>query len=260
MPSSIKMIKATHVTGSQSIAKIETKIEEKAIERHRDTVGLEASGPSQVSIAQRKANELLAEAKKERQQLLDETHQEIEILKKQAYEEAFQTGLETGKKEGFETGYAQATEQAQIENKEEKENIQLMLEETLAEIDNYKYNKKVELIELASHMAEKIVHKEIDASDKGILALAEPYFYQIDRDEEHVAITVHPSQREQLENQLGQMEQMLPGTRFVIYGNPKVEEKGLIIESSRAVIDLQIKKQLEAMLQEFDEMERTVDA
>ncbi len=32
------------------------------------------------------------------------------------------------------------------------------------------------------------------------------------------------------------------------------------MESSKAVIDLQVKKQIEAMLQEFDEMERTVDA
>lgn len=260
MPSSIKMIKATHVSGEQSTAKIETKVEEKMIPNRQDASDLKASGVTPVGLAKQHANDILAQAEQERQTLMFETLKEIEELKTKAYDEAYQSGLKAGHDEGYQQGYAQATEQAQIENEQELEKIQLMREETLAEIDQYKFDKKDELIKLASHMAEKIIHKEIDASDKGILALAEPYFYQLDREEDRIAITVHPSNREQLESQLEDIEKIVPGTRIVIYGNPKVKKDGLIIESSRAVIDLEVKKQLEAMLQEIDEMERTVDA
>lgn len=256
MPSSIKMIKATHVSGEQSTAKIETKVEEKIITKHQNAADLTASGVTSVGLTKQHANDILVQAEQERQTLMFETLKEIEELKTKAYDEAYQSGLKAGHAEG----YTQATEQAQIENEQEKEKILLMRKETLAEIAQYKFDKKDELIKLASHMAEKIIHKEIDSSDKGILALAEPYFYQLDRDEDRIAITVHPSHREQLERQLEDIEKIVPGTRIVIYGNPKVKKDGLIIESSRAVIDLEVKKQLEAMLQEIDEMERTVDA
>ena len=255
------MIKATHVSGEQSTAKIETKVEvEEVIAKHEDAEDLEASTVTRVNLAKKQASELLAQAEQERQTLMFEALQEIEELKTKAYEEAYQSGLKTGHEEGYEKGYAQATKQAHIENQQEIEKIHLMREETLAEIDQYKFDKKDELIKLASHMAKKIVHKEIDASDKGILLLAEPFFYQLDRDEDRVSITVHPSHREQLESQIEDIEKIIPGTRIVVYGNPKVEKDGLIIESSRAVIDLQVKKQIEAILQEIDEMERTVDA
>ena len=255
------MIKATHVSGEQSTAKIETKVEvEEVIAKHEDAEDLKASRVIQANLAKKQASELLAQAEQERQTLMFEALQEIEELKTKAYEEAYQSGLKAGHAEGYQQGYAQATEQAQIENEQEKEKIRLMREETLAEIDQYKFDKKDELIKLASHMAEKIIHKEIDSSEKGILALAEPYFYQLDRDEDRIAITVHPAHREQLESHLEDIEKIVPGTRIVIYGNPKVKKDGLIIESSRAVIDLEVKKQLEAMLQEIDEMERTVDA
>lgn len=262
MPSSIKMIKATNVVGGKKSVKIETEVNIPVYEvnpKNEETVG-ESIAEMELRTARKKAQEILAQAEQEKEALLAQTQAEIETLKQTAYEEAYQKGMETGQQEGFNQGYTEATQKATEENIQEKEKIQLMLEETLAEIDQYKYEKKEELIELASHMAAKIIHKEINASDKGILELAQPYFYQIDKDEELVSITVHPSQRELVEKHLPEIERMIPNTRLVIYGDPTIEENGLVMESSKAVIDLQVKKQIEAMLQEFDEMERTVDA
>ena len=252
------MIKSTDVVGGATTAKIETYVNEDLYKVNQEPD--ESTGATQLSISQKKVQDLLAQAEEERRQLLEETQREIEALKQQAYEEAYQSGLRTGQQEGFQQGYTEATQQAEIENTQEKEKIQLMKDEAFAEIENYKFEKKAELIELASQMAAKIVHKEIDSSDQGILELAQPYFYQIDKDEEMVSITVHSSQREQVEKHLPDIERIAPNTRFVIYGRPNVEKNSLVIESSKSVIDLQVQKQIEAMLQEFDEMERTVDA
>ena len=257
MLSSTRVFKATNIVGEQTSAKIETYVKE---EIQEELMNDETVGAREYRNAQKKAQALLSEAEREKQQLIEQAQVEMAELKQNTYEEAFQSGSETGYQEGFQQGYADAKQQAELENNQEKEKIQLMLEEALAEIDNYKFEKKSELIELASHMAEKIVHKELDASERGILDLAEPYFYQLDKHEELVSITVHSSQRERAEKQLPEIARISPNTRFVIYGDPKLEEKGIIIESSKVTIDLQIKKQIEAMLKEFDEMERTVDA
>ena len=188
----------------------------------------------------------------------------IKTLKKSAYEAAYQKayeeGLKAGHEEGYQKGFEEGQQQAYLENEKEVEAIKQMHEDTVAEIENYKVDKKKEIIELASHMAEKIVHKEIDDSDQGILELANPYFYKIDKDEEFVYVTVHPSQLDYMTERLPEIEKIAYGTRFLFYADPELEEKGMIIESSKVVIDLQIKKQIQSMLQEFDEMERTIDA
>ena len=96
MPSSIKMIKATHVSGEQSTAKIETKVEEKMIPNRQDASDLKASGVTPVGLAKQHANDILAQAEQERQTLMFETLKEIEELKTKAYDEAYQSGLKAG--------------------------------------------------------------------------------------------------------------------------------------------------------------------
>lgn len=258
MPSSIKMIKGHNVIGGETTAKIATQVNEE-LYKVSDSQG-EDTNATQLRIAKQKAQDLIQQAEQKRQQLLEETKQEIEALKEAAYNEAYQVGKQTGHQEGFNHGLSEGLKQAEINNQQAIEAIQNMREQVEAEVEQYKLDHKQEWIQLASHMAEKIVHKEIDASDQGILELAGPYFYQLEKDEELVSIMVHPSQREHILEHLPEIEIISPNTRFIVYGDPKLEEKGMVIEGAKAVIDLQIKKQLEAMLQLFDETERTVDA
>ena len=64
-------------------------------------------------------------------------------------------------------------------------------------------------------------------------------------------ITIKSEWKPEIEALKGKYEIFDKFTRFKF-------ENGLVIESSKAVIDLQIKKQIESMLQEFKEMEKTV--
>lgn len=271
MPSSIRMIKSTHVEKSDSIARINTAVKEDvptSPSKQDDETELKdaefrsAKKKSRdlTREAEKKSRDLIEEAEQKCKQLLEVTYQEIEELKTNTYNQAYHSGKEAGHQEGYKQGLAQGLKEAEINNEREKAEIQQMYEDTQAAIVEYKLKQKEEWIRLACHMAEKIIHKEIAASDKGILELAKPYFYQLDKNEELVTITVHPSQREEVQNLLPEIESILPNTRFIVRGDSKLEEKGMVIEKSKAVIDLQIKKQLKAILKEFDETERTVDA
>lgn len=258
MPSSIKMIKASNVYSGNTTMKIETEVEIE--EPLSEKVPEIDQASSELKIAQEKGQALLKQAKLEAQKLKENAQQEIEDLRKSAQEEGLIKGHEQGYQEGLEQGIAEGLKQAEIQNKEMKANILLMIQEAQAEVKAYQSEKREELIQLASHMAEKIVHEHIDHAEEGVLLLAKPFLYQLEKDEEFVTITTHPEQRKNLEDHLYQIEEISPNTRFMVFSDPNIEEKGLVIESSKAVIDLQIKKQIEKMLQEFEEMERTVDA
>lgn len=258
MPSSIKMIKASNVYGGNTTAKIDTQIEiEEPLSEEMAEID---QASSEVKIAQKKGQALLEQAKLEAQQLKESAQKEIEALRKAAQEEGFIKGRESGYQEGLEQGLAEGLQHAESQNEEMKASILLMIQEAQAGVKEYQEEKREELIQLASHMAEKIVHDHIDHTEEGVLLLAKPFLYQLEKDEEFVTITTHPEQRKIIEEHLHQVEAISPNTRFMVFSDPSLEEKGLVIESSKAVIDLQIKKQIEKMLQEFEEMERTVDA
>lgn len=257
MPSSIKMIKANKVYGGTSSAKIETQIEV----TEEKTPAYEQDNPleTEVKIAQKKSRMIIEQAKMEAEKLKEEAKIKIEKMREKAYEEAVLAGQEAGYQQGLSQGLTEGLEQAMIQNEELKSSIMVMLQKTQAEIRSYQEDKKDEIIKLASRMAEKIVHDYIETSDEGLIKLVMPFIYQLDKDEEFVSITTHPQQQKAVEEQIHKIETVSPSTRFIVFADPSLEKNGLVIESSKQVIDLQIKKQITQMLQEFEEMERTVN-
>lgn len=207
-----------------------------------------------------RADEIIKEAEHKSQQLLKETKAEIAQTKALAQERGHQAGYQAAFRKGYDAGYNEGFDKAIAENKDMRERAVQMLHDTHEAIRMYQSECKDEFLELATHMAEKIVHDYIDQADDGILAIAKPFLYQLDKEEEFVTISVHPEKREQIEERLEEIKSISPGTRFMILGDPSLAQIGMLIESSHAVVDLQIRNQLDRMLEEFSEMERTVDA
>src|SRR5699024_2435997 len=234
--SSIKMFKAGDTFGGENTAKIDTRFDVE--EQIQKDVAENKQVISEIEIAQKKRQNLLSQTKLEVKELKQKAEEEIKELRKKAQEEGFSEGQETGFKEGKKHGFAEGMQQAENQNKELKASILLMIQEAKEEIKAYQEDKRKEFIILASHMAEKIVHDRIDYTDEGVLLLAKPFFYQLEKDDEFVTITTHPDQRRIVEEHLHQVEAISPNTRFMVFSNPNLEENGLVIESSKAVIDL----------------------
>lgn len=262
MPSLNRVIKASHTANVRNKTTITTEYEfpkeQQPTELLEETLlSVEALNEAALKEAEAKKKSLFAQAQAE-----------IEQIKKEAYEKSFQKGYEEGKEQGvqdgyqagFDQGHQKAVEQVELESQDIRNQAIEMMHEAHEQIHKYEIERKDEILKLATHMAEKIVHNYIDHADDGLLAIAKPYFYQIDKEEEFVTITVHPDKRKQIEDKLDEIKAISPGTRFMVLGSPTLEKRGLIIESSHSIVDLQIKKQLERMLEEIYEMERTVDA
>lgn len=211
---------------------------------------------NEMAYAREKSAELIEKALSEKEKLVEQAMQEVEQLK----EEAYQTAFEEGKQAGFDSGYKEGKEAGYAEGKRESEHLVEVAKRSVAEaqkdISLYIEEKKNSLLSLSVHMAEKIVHEQLDLLPDGILELVHPILHQLDRKEDYVSLTVHSSMRQKIKDQIPMLEKTYPGVRFIALQDDTVEEYGCVIESAHKVVDVEVKKQLLAMVEEMKERER----
>lgn len=204
-------------------------------------------------------HKVLTEAKSEATQILATAEQEAIALKAQAEELGYTNGEKAGFEQGLQKGFNEGVAQAEIAFQEKETHLREMLESANTQLNAYKENVKEELLDLAIQIAEKIIHQQINESESGVLGIARPFFYQLDKDEELVILTTHPEALDKLNANLHKVEALVPESRVIALSNPNLEQNGLIVETSKGVVDFQVKQQLENMVKEFVETERTID-
>lgn len=208
--------------------------------------------------AKEKSEAILKEALAEKNTLLKQTEEEIRFLKEQVKKEAYQEGYQAGYETGLQEGKAEGLQIAEIENAGLIQEARNTITEAQLDIEAYIEEKKESLLDLSIHMAEKIVQDQLDSSSEGLLELVHPILHQLDQKEDYVSLTVHPSQRAFVKGKLPELEKNYTDVRFVVLQDAKVNPLGCIVESAHKVIDLQVRKQLEAMVEEMKESEREV--
>ena len=115
----------------------------------------------------------------------------------------------------------------------------------------YKKNKEA-IIELAAQMAEQIVHHSIDRADETIMLLLDPILKRMEKNEPFITITVRPENAETIKSNVAEHETDEFTARYVVLSDDTLEKNGCIIESSRSIIALQIKKQLAAIVTDLN--------
>ena len=138
------------------------------------------------------ADQLLQETESEATQILATAQKEAEALKTQAEELGYTNGEKAGFEQGFQNGFNEGVNQADAAYQEKEAHLRQMLESANNQLNAYKEEVKEELLDLAIAIAGKITHQQIDTSELGVLEIAKPYFYQLDKNEEMVILKVHP--------------------------------------------------------------------
>jgi flagellar biosynthesis/type III secretory pathway protein FliH len=250
MPSSNRIIKNTPILEEDTGWIIDTvfdEYEEEVVEENSESA-------EQLAEAKKKKARILLNAEEEASQILEQAKIEAEELKKVAQEQGYTEGKQQGYEDGFQNGYLKGQQESDIL----KQQARVMISEAQEEIENYVQDKKESLLSLSVHMAEKIIHEQLELMPEGIMELVHPILHQLDREEDFVSLTVHPSVRQVLRDKIPELQQSYPGVRFAILADETLEKGGIIIESAHKVVDLQVRKQLEAMLTELKEMERDI--
>ncbi|WP_035618943.1 FliH/SctL family protein [Lacticigenium naphthae] len=255
MKSSPRIIKAGQAANGADRSTIETEIqllEEKIASVDESTEFQD----EEVADALRKKQSILKQAAVERAEMLEQAEAAIEQLRKETFAQALADGQQKGFDQGYADGYDQGFTTGQTESHKLKEEAWQQLTIARTEIDDYVKDKKQEWMELAIHMAENILHDQLAKDDKKLLNLIHPVVQELDRQEDFVALNVHPTEIEKVKALLPTLKETYSDKRFVVYPDSEIERNGCVIESTRAVVDLQIHQQLANVLKEMKEMER----
>ncbi|MFL2096467.1 FliH/SctL family protein [Marinilactibacillus psychrotolerans] len=254
MQSSSRIIKSRHKVDQSN----DTWVIDTVLNDTEDSIDEELDESEEVKEAAIKRKKILNEAQSKKEEMIELAKKEAEEIKQQAY----QTGIQSGKEAGYQEGYTQGMQEGYAEGKQESEVLKQQGRDLITaaqlEIEQYVQEKKDELLSLSLHMAEKIIHDQLDHADEGILTLVHPILHQLDREEDFISLTVHPDSKEAVKEQLTKLKEQYPGVRFSVLQDGNLEPNGCIVESAHKLIDLQVKAQLEAILKEMKETERNV--
>lgn len=193
---------------------------------------------------------LYDEIEKERNKIINNGKIEVDKIKL----EARKKGYKLGYKEGHESGYKEGINKAKEEGRAIKNNAINLIKESEKHVDEYLEENKKEIINLAINIAETIVHSTIDESSEDVLMLVKPILEQYDK-KDNIIITCNPENHSNIMKHLNKLESICPNAKFIILEDDSLERNGCIIENKDQVIDLQIKKQIEAILEEIKNLE-----
>lgn len=261
MLSSYKVIKSININHDEEKSVITTKINlnsdevdfmaEKSIVIVSDENGMQTLDIDRMEMEIH--NQLRRENEVERAKMIENTMIEAEVIKAQANKHGQELGLKQGYEQGYKQGYKEGLQVAKNESIEIRNNALNMVEQAERNIDEYFKTNKTNIINLAAEMAESIIHSEIDGSSDNILMIINPILQQYGK-KGNITISCHPNNIGNLKEHLNQLQDNYPDSKFILFEDGNLEINGCIIENKTQIIDLQIKKQLDSIIEDIKEI------
>lgn len=202
-------------------------------------ISLEQQSQELLQVAQLKAEQMIQQAENEAAKLMEEINTqknqwliEKDELKKAAYEEGLQQGLEDGRKMGH-AEYVQLIDEAKHVVATSKEAFNDHLE-----------SAEHVILALAIESAEKIIQAILQEDEKKFLPLVKSAVKEA-KEFKEIHVHVHPSKYEMIIADKDEIEAILPThVQCYIYPNEELEQFGCRIESDYGRIDASIGSQL----------------
>lgn len=213
---------------------------------------------------------LVLEIDEDRERIINEAIKEAEEIKlaskESGYKEGFDKGLEEGfnkgvdegNKKGLEMGFLQGIENAKKEADEIKKDAINLLKDCQKEVSEYFDENRQRIIKLAAQMAESITHFTIDTSSEDIMQLIKPIMKQFKK-VGNVIITCNPDNYEYVRRSIYEIEKNYENVNFIILEDETLEKNGCIVENDNQIFDLQIRKQLDNIVEKLENLEWLLD-
>lgn len=155
---------------------------------------------------------------------------------------------------GYSEGYSRAIEEAKAEAAKIKKDALDYLHQAKEYKNQYLRENENNIYRLAKTMAERIIDYVIDLDDENILGLINPILGDYIKEEE-VVISADAKGKQLLEKYRGKLNEVCPNTKFIFLQDKSIEENGFIIENEDSIIDLQIRLQLENILEKISDLD-----
>lgn len=258
----IKKIETTHVPKKRSINSVSNNqelsvSEKKQIEHDFYEFQQNKKAKFFLELSQAKEN-FLNVIKKEKKKFFQELLHLRELVLKEATDEgeiikkkAFEIGLKEGQLDGYETGKVDGYQAGLLEAESLKNNAKNLITQTQVAMNSYQKEKQDDFIKLAILMAENIINQEISMSEDKLKMLLQPILNKIEKSDNFITIFVTKEHLEHTNNYMEEMKRQFADLKFAVLLDESLEKNGCIIETNYEVIDLQVKKQLDAMLSDL---------
>lgn len=254
MQSSYKIIKGSYVNVNERQGKpINTYLENKK-KLYENDPEIEEKPIDEEVLIKNIENQLRAENEKERKMIIEKAKKEALNVKKEIEDTAYEKAYEEGYEKGYEDGTTQGLNQGINESLNIKKRALDLVSQSEEYVKEYLAENKENIIELAATMAETIVHKTIDTSDKNIMMIIEPILREYGP-KENIIITCHPESIPVLKDKLKELEEISGENKIIILKDGNLEKNGCTFENSKQFIDLQIQTQIENILEDIRSME-----
>ena len=201
----------------------------------------------------------------EAEEIAPPTAEEIEQIRKAAFDEGFaegkQQGLAEGHSEGLEKGHAEGTEQGLIEGKESgfeqgKQEAQVVLqtlESVLQQLHipleqvNSQVKQQVSL--LAASLAKAVVHTQITTNQQVITNALEKGLEALPLNETNIQIYVNPDDLAHIESVIPKQKQQEQGWHLL--EKPSLSQGGCEVISTNNAVDVSIERRTRDVIDQF---------
>lgn len=182
-----------------------------------------------------------------KEEVLQKSLEEGERIKQEAYiagvKEGQLDGFESGKESGFDAGLKEAESL--------KQNALSIIEQTNEAMNAYQKEKQEDFIKASALMAENIINQELSLSEDKLKLLLQPVLNKVEKADNFITIFVTKDNLENTNLYMEKMKEQFAGLKFAVLVDEALETNGCVIETNYEVIDLQIKKQLDAMVKDL---------
>ncbi len=260
--SSYRIIKKEDISGIEEFKAVDTKYEVKREEKteveipEEDEKDVEEQ-EEKYDIEELERNirkSIYEETELERANIINKANEMAEKIKVEARKLGFDEGRKEGYEEGYKEGYREGIDRTREEAASIKEDALSLISQSEEHVSEYLAENREKIIQLAADMAESIVHHTIDTSTDNILMLIKPILQNYDK-KGNIIISCNSANYDYIDKRRQELRDICPDSNIVIMKDDNLGKNDCVLENERQIIDLQIKKQIESILEEIRELE-----
>lgn len=173
--------------------------------------------------------------------------QQKEEIRKAAYDEGYQAGLQSGHTEGYEAGKQEADSRYGAEIAEFVSHLASTEARIDAELDRFIQEAEDQLAALAVVIAERIIRTELHQTREAIIAIAKDAIKEV-RHGTSVRIRVNPFDGTVVDARSGELLAASSGLRKLEVVRDSTIQGGCVIEGDGGVVDARIESALERIV------------
>ena len=193
-----------------------------------------------IAEAEKKAKEIIAKAQEQGKTIIEKSQKESEQLKKQAYEKAYQEGLEKGQNQGY------------MEYQSLKEEARLQIEKAYQEREKIIANTEKEIIGLAFQIAEKIIRYKIQ-EDETINSIVKELL-RLAKNSDFIILKVNSNEINRLSEKTEELKAFVSPGKLKLEEDNSLKDGEAIVISQIGIIEAKIEPQLEELKKAFSEV------